>query len=480
VRIKLETLNPKFEAKTNDSNTKILFSILSGIFLAMAFPKLNFYPLAWVALVPFFYVLLLTNSLKERLKIGFVFGTVFFALNLFWVNELFRFVTFWAVLGFLMLVLFQMLFVLLFCYIFHQISERIKIDIFFPIVVAFLWVFVEWLRALGPFGVSAGVVGYSQANFLAFIQIASFSSVYGVSFVVIMFNMALANGLARKKYFGLIAAVVIIAGGFYYGQNALWDADCTRTKCVYTSIAIIQPNIDQMDKMKTSEVMRTYEIQDKMSRQAASQGAEIIIWPETAVFSYLLQDQVLSSRIRKLAVETGKWLIIGTPYYEKGKIFNSMVSISPSGEIVSRFNKLHLVPFGEYLPFRTLLFPILKAVGYYDQDFSPSQNDNAVFAAGKNIVPAICFESTFPSLVKQRVKINSSFILTLTNDAWFGNSSAAYFHLNTGIFRAIENRKYFIQAANTGISGSIDPYGRVMNRSRLNSQEVLFIPVPVN
>jgi apolipoprotein N-acyltransferase len=204
-----------------------------------------------------------------------------------------------------------------------------------------------------------------------------------------------------------------------------------------------------------------------------AEDPDIIIWPESAIFSYVLRDPALSVRIRKLAVESNAWLVFGTPHLEKGRPYNSVVSLSPKGEVVSRYDKEHRVPFGEYLPFRSILYPFLKGVGYYEAEFD-SNPDPVQLRIGKlKAATAICFESTFPQVIRERVKKDSDFILLVTNDAWFNDSPALYFHLDTGIFRAIENRKHFIQVANTGISAVIDPYGRILKCSKVNERKTL-------
>jgi len=216
-----------------------------------------------------------------------------------------------------------------------------------------------------------------------------------------------------------------------------------------------------------------FAVHEKMTRQAMREKPDMIIWPETAIFSYVLHDPPLLKRMRKLARDANAWLIFGTPHYIGKKTYNSIVSMSPSGKIISRYDKQQLVPFGEYLPFRKILYPVLKGVGYYEAEFNSNPHPEPVKAGNSKIAAAVCFESTFPDLIRERVKKNSDFILLVTNDAWFEDSSALYFHLNTGVFRAIEHRKYFIQAANTGLSAVIDPYGRVLKKTRVNQREIL-------
>jgi apolipoprotein N-acyltransferase len=244
--------------------------------------------------------------------------------------------------------------------------------------------------------------------------------------------------------------------------------------------ALVQPNIDQKDKLNPALVPAIFDIHAEMTEQAALDKPGIIIWPETAIFSYLLHDGRLLPRLRGLARESKAWIIFGTPHYAGGKAYNSIVAMSPEGEIVSRYDKQRLVPFGEYLPFRRYLYPMLKGVGYYDSEFSPGAGPRPVAADGLKLAAAVCFESTFPELIRERVLEGPDLILLVTNDAWFGDSSVLDFHLSTAVFRAVENRKYFIQAGNTGYSALIDPYGRMLKRSEVNRRQILTFEVPLS
>jgi apolipoprotein N-acyltransferase len=179
-----------------------------------------------------------------------------------------------------------------------------------------------------------------------------------------------------------------------------------------------------------------------------------------------------------LAKETNAWLVFGTPYYDGSRGYNSIAVLSPSGEITSRYDKQRLVPFGEYLPFRWVLYPFLKTTGFFDGDFSAAPKVSPIVINGVPVGAAVCFESTFTGTMRERAK-GTKFLLTVTNDGWFGDSAAASQHLDAGVFRAIENRQYFIQAANTGISALIDPNGRVLKRSQLNKREILTFEVPL-
>jgi len=496
-------------------------SITAGVLLALAFPKFNLFWIAWIALVPFFVALGSAKSFKDAMICGFLFGAVFFGIDLYWVTSLFRFAGWWVVFGWGALVLFQTLFMVLFALAFRLVISSFnfaRLDLnpfqpevtafvggmrrslgvssglkgfFYAVVVALLWVAVEWLRAWGPFGVTGGDLGYSQAAFLPIVQIASFSSVYGVSFLLVLCNVALALFAAGfKRWQPLLLSFLLVIMAVGYGMNAMRSpspvprssslTDVLRGSIRTVKISLIQPSIDQRDKLDPSKVFPIYETHERMTRQAMSERPEIVIWPESAVFTYLLKDNLLFPRLKRLLAEEGVWLIAGTPHYEGDTAFNSVASISPAGRVVSRYDKERPVPFGEYLPFRKILYPVLRGVGYYDSEFAGNPNPRAIRAGNLNIATAVCFESTFPELIKKRVNKNSDFILIVTNDAWFGDSAALEQHLNAGILRAVENRKYFIQAGNTGISAVIDPFGRVLKRTGVNQREILTFEIPLS
>jgi apolipoprotein N-acyltransferase len=480
-----------------------LYPIISGVLLGLAFPKFSFWWLAWVALVPFFIALNNARSMKESCAYSFSFGLVFFGINLFWITSLFRFAGWWAVAAWGALALFQALFIILFSTLYSLLSTS-KLNSYYLILNPILWVSIEFLRSLGPFGVTAGGLGYSQASFLPLIQIASFSGVYGVSFLVVFLNAALASLLPspadakpsplsqpldsargererveanrdrKTAVTWLVISVLLVIVATVYGNITLIRHSSFVIRN-FPKLALIQPNIDQMDKLNPVKIPEIFAIHEDMSRQAAKEKPEIIIWPETAIFTYILRDPVYFPKLKQLVVDTGAWFIIGTPHYEGNRIFNSMVSLDPRSGPVSRFDKEQLVPFGEYLPFRALLLPLLKQTGYFSQDFDFGEWAGPLLAGKYQIAPAICFESTFPGLIRRRVNGKTDFILTITNDSWFNDSAAPYEHLENGILRAIENRKYFVQVGNTGISAVIDPYGRVLKRTKLNERAVLVL-----
>jgi apolipoprotein N-acyltransferase len=444
----------------------------AAVLTALIFPKFNLTWLAWIALVPFFSLLITSQNRQEGLKQGFVFGFIFFLLHLYWLLTLAEFVSWWIVLGWIVLAIFQTLFILLFvCLV------LLTKPVWRSWAIPFFWVMVEWLRAWGPFGVSGGDLGYSQATCLPLIQIASFTSVYGVSFLIALVNAAFAQIMVERKKIGLlIVATGLLIATLVYGHFVLQQASQPTNQ--YLKLALIQANIPQKEKLNPRSVPQIFAVHQELTKKSLADRPDIIIWPETALFTYLFQDQQIWGGLQELIRQASCPFIIGTPHYQNGKAYNSVVSISATGEVLSFYYKQHLVPFGEYLPFRQLLFPILKGVGYYDSEFASDQPPGPLRIKNLSIAAAVCFESVFPQVIKERVNKETAFILLVTNDAWFGNSAASYFHLNAGVLRAIENRRYFVQVGNTGFSALIDPFGRIIKVSDLNKQQVLLVKVP--
>jgi apolipoprotein N-acyltransferase len=210
-----------------------------------------------------------------------------------------------------------------------------------------------------------------------------------------------------------------------------------------------------------------------MSRKAISSAPDIIIWPETAVTTYLFETKTMLSNVQDLIAAGGAYYLIGTPYTEKGKIYNSIVAFSRKGRMIGRYDKQRLVPFGEYLPLRPITYRLLQEDPLFANDYNSNPDPKLIDLGMVKAGIVICFESTFPYLVKDKVNKGAQFILVATNDAWFFNSSALYQHVQAAQMRAVENGIYVVQAANTGISAIIDPLGRVVKRSDIGRSSIL-------
>lgn len=471
----------------------IIFLIISGILCSLPFINFSLFPLAWVSLVPFFIALYKSKNDKESVLFGFVFGIFFFGITLYWITELRHFVSLWAYLGWIAVTLFQSLFIVVFSFILYRfvISRPSKYkgmwSFLWVLAPAVIWTLFEWLRSLGPYGITGGGLGYSQALFIPLIQIASFTGVYGISFIIVLFNTALTPLFIeqgsilerfKKQLLTTIAILILIFLVCFYGIVKV-NISPPHPEVNGLRIAIIQANIPQKEKLDYGLVNKIFDTHLKLSHEILPAKPQVIIWPETAITDYLMENAVLLSRLKKFTFKNSCHLIVGAPYFSQdGKIFNSLIAFSPKGNVIQRYDKKHLVPFGEYLPLRPLFYPLLKHTGnLFEEDFDSNPDVKPLPVKDYISAATICFESTFPYIVRKRLKHGGDFILVVTNDAWFGDSPAAKQHFYSGVFRAIENGSYLVQVANTGISGVVDPFGRILKKTKLGERTAFIVKV---
>jgi apolipoprotein N-acyltransferase len=237
----------------------------------------------------------------------------------------------------------------------------------------------------------------------------------------------------------------------------------------------VQGNVPQDEKWDTARASQIFERYLRLTREAAARGARLVVWPESSTPFLFEEDPYVRDSIRGVAVQTGTYTLVGSDQIERTrppKYYNAAFMVGPDGRTLAVYRKIHLVPFGEYVPLKGLLFfaaPLVQAVS----DFSAGETAVLLPYEGFPISTAICFEVVYPELVRQSVVAGSELLTTITNDAWFGTSSAPYQHFEQASVRAIEEGRYLVRAANTGISGIVDPYGRVLQQSRLLEPVVL-------
>ncbi|NIQ08785.1 MAG: apolipoprotein N-acyltransferase, partial [Gammaproteobacteria bacterium] len=311
-----------------------------------------------------------------------------------------------------------------------------------------LWVALEFLREFLLTGFPWATIGYSQHTWLAMIQSADLFGVYGISFLLILCNAVLAdlvlslkNRQKERAPFGaFIVFLVFLAANYLYGQWCLQQSPDERVKTLRT--ALIQGNIPQDLKWKPDNQLNTVKTYRDLSLRAERAGAEdLLVWPEAATPFYFQDGGKLADSVQKLPIETGASLLFGSPAYlggpERYQYLNSAFMLSPSGKIIGRSDKIHLVPFGEYVPLGAFLPFVNKLVAGIG-DYSPGEI-NPLPIADRYLGVLVCYEVIFPELARQYVRQGSSLLINITNDAWFGESSAPWQHLAMARFRAIEN-----------------------------------------
>ena len=241
-------------------------------------------------------------------------------------------------------------------------------------------------------------------------------------------------------------------------------------------VGLVQGNIDQSVKWDESFQKETLRIYERLSLRVAEKEAELIIWPETATPFFFQDAKEYQPVVLDIPRKVRAFLLFGSPSYrfEQGKVdhYNSAYLVSPSGEIIGKYDKIHLVPFGEYVPLSNLL-SFIGSLGEGIGNFKSGREfSNFSLPQGKFGV-LICFEIIFPDLCRRFVKRGANFLVTITNDAWFGKTSAPCQHLSLATFRAVENRVFIARAANTGISALIDPKGRIIRQGGLFTEEAM-------
>lgn len=447
----------------------LLIAAGSGLLLSAAFPRPDLYLLAWIALVPLFAVMR-----RRPFASGFAAGLVFFAVVLYWLNIVMT--TYGGLSPFLSLLAYLFLLIYLAGYfaVVTWAACRLEILLKIPALVSLpiLWVALEYLRGILLTGFPWALLGYSQQNFLPAIQSADVTGVYGVSLLLVAVNAALAWLLRepRRKLAWCGALAVLLLSVSHLGYGFWREMQPLDQREVQLQVALVQGNIDQAIKWNPEQRQATVDKYLQLSSQGGAPAPELIIWPEAATPFYLQDPSLYAAQVRQLPEQLGSYLLVGSPAYQQVSEqsylnYNSAFLFSPQGVELGRSDKIHLVPFGEYVPLGNLLSFVDKLVVGVG-DFSPG-TIRPLPLNGYSLGVLICYEAIFPELAREYVRQGSDLLVNLTNDAWFGNSSAPYQHLAMTRFRAIENRVWLARSANTGISALIAPSGKVVAASAL-------------
>ena len=465
--------------------TDIILSIISGLMFVLAFPPFDFFPFAWFALVPLLIALWEKNA-RTSFLIGILTGLFYFLGTIYWVFHSMYFYGYIAAplsaLILLLLCLYLAVYTGIFSVLFSYISERSRLPA--VMIVPFLWVTIDVMRTYAPIlGFPWSSLGYSQYKFLPLIQIADVTGIYGISFLVTAVNSAIFDVIfcwpkrMRKEpllsWWPLTLSIIIIfitiAGTLFYGYNKLSENSNSRS----LKVSIVQGNIPQDKKWEAAfqrEVLDTYK---RLSLSVSANSPDLIVWPETAVPFIFGYDKILTEDIFSFQKQLGIHLLFGSMLAKDAdRLSNSAVLLSPEGTILSTYDKIHLVPYGEYVPLRKL-FPFIEKITAGIGDFLPGEGPVVMQTPFAKIGNLICYEIIFPGLVRQFVDNGANVLVTITNDAWFGRTSAPYQHFYMAVFRAVENRVPVVRAANTGISGFIDSKGRIISKSDIFVENAL-------
>jgi len=464
-----------------------VLSVLSGVLVVLSFPPLKLGFIAYFALIPFILAFI-RDDFHFGFEKGYILGVVLNFGILYWLAFNKGTEWYWAFLSMVGAVLFLALNYgvvgLVFGFVGRRFGSRIALC-----VLPLIWCSVEYVRSLGTLGFTWNNLCYTQVYALPLIQISDMAGSFFISFIVVLTNVVFYNVLFGKDNRGekLLQVGAVFAVFLFlnvYGILAMDKYPLNGCSSRPARIGVVQPDIDPNEKWSAAFYEENLFTLHSLTDSVAKYGVDLVVWPETAVPSYLrINRRGELGRIRRHLSRIGSCLLTGVPDFEykngKYRFYNSAFFISPEqkGEI-AYYRKLRLVPFGEYIPLSGL-WPELRHLNLGQGNFQAGK-DVTIFRTPliKNISEArdtvlnfsvaICYESSFPDIVRKGVLRGAEMLVVITNDAWFGNTTAPYLHAEISRFRAIENRIPVVRAANTGVSMIVEPTGVVLKKLGFN------------
>ncbi len=466
------------------SRHRKILALLSGILLTLPFLSYSLGPVAWIALVPLL-VAVWGRTFREGFLLGLIAGLVWAYGSFYWLYL----VTF---PGYLVLGLYLALYPALWSAWTARIFSRRPGWIWWAAPAA--WTALEYLRAYFLSGLPWNLLGAGQVANLPLIQISDLTGVYGVGFLLVLVNTAIAAAAVYlrdrsrpgralpARPTGIVPAAVLLTAALVYGGRILRTED-GEPPADPLEVTVVQGSIRQEDKWVPGLAPAHFRTHLELSERALAGGSDLLIWPESALPYHLEEQPAVRTRLEELAARSGAHLLIGGDSRDETGNYNSAFLFDPAGGPLRRYDKVHLVPFGEFTPLKSV-FPFLSHVVPHEEDFSPGPGYE-VFpltglpprrGPGVRIGVLICYEDIFPAAARELVRGGANLLVNITNDAWFGRTPAPFQHSAGSVFRAVENRVWLARAANTGYSCVIDPRGRIIGEVTDRSGRALFVP----
>jgi apolipoprotein N-acyltransferase len=459
---------------------------VSGACLALGFPRYGHPAFAWIALVPLLVALTGWTGRPgpvpgqpplRAFTLGLLAGLVYFVGTVYWTGAVV--VTFGglpapvALVAVILLASYLALYPALAALVVTHLVRAHGVSGVFVAPAA--WTGAELIRGHLFGGFPWVPLGNSQVTVLPVAQLASVFGVYGLSAVVAGVNALLAYAVlstGRRRGLAAAGAILLPLAIAAWGTVRIADGAWTRAGTP-VQVGLVQANIAQNDKWDPTQARRIFTTYLAMTRDVARRGATYVIWPESSL-PFRFEDHAEGkAAVEGLARELGIHLLFGSDQLVGGDTsYNAAFQLAPDGRTLAIYRKIHLVPFGEFIPvadWLTFFPPLVETLGGF-APFAPGDS-MVMLPLGEHVTStAICYEVVYPSLVARAVRDGSELLTTITNDAWYGQSSAPFQHFEMAAMRAIEQGRYLARAANTGISGIVDPYGRVVARSGLFEQ----------
>ncbi len=423
---------------------KFVLCILSGILLFLSFPPFDHWYLALVGFIP------LLISLDEKISLnflkGWLSGIVFYSFSLYWLKSVSGY---W----YLVLAIYLGLYWGLFSFLLTSLPPAGKI--FSGMCI---WFFIETLMANLLTGFPWLALGLSQWNNPFILPFSAISGIYGISMIVVLSNLTLFYGFRKRYGMSLIISSFIFLSIFFYSQSY----SPAGKKISPVNLLIIQENIPSNTLINPMDIFTSYYLTTE--KLLKNKKVDLVVWPESTYPDIISKKKKILSKIKDLTKKHNCGIVFGSLIEENGNIFNSAIFIK--GEKIRIYRKMHLVPYGEFVPGRK--FQFIKKIysrvsGVPLPDLTPGNKYTIFKINGLKFCTPICFENIFPRIIRNFNIKGSNLFIVITNDSWFGKSAGPYQHFAHNIFRAVETGKYFIQVSTTGISGVVSPTGKIVS-----------------
>lgn len=436
----------------------------------MCQPPISLFPLAFIALLPLLYALE-KYSYRNSFIPGFITGIVSYLGTIYWVVVAMHTYggidIYTSILILLLFVLYLALYTGVFSLAVVTLDRKLSVPVYLAAPIA--WVLLEYLRGIALTGFPWSFLAHSQHNFPAFIQVASITGTYFISFLIAAINCLILFVFLKRpisKFF-ITVVCIMVSATIIYGITRLRE-----TQEANLTTAIIQGNIRQDVKWDDAFKIKTISIYYHNTVRNGS-NVDFIVWPETALPLVFNEEVYVNQVIKTIPPLVNSPLLFGTIWKDRnGNLYNSSYVLGKNGDVNGIYNKEHLVPFGEYTPLIRYL-PFLQKITAQGAGFASGEGHAPIITSTGKVGILICYEGVFPYITNETVRKGAQFLVNLTNDAWYERTSAAFQHLAFYVFRAIETDRYVLRAANTGISAIIDPRGRITKRTPIFQEQVL-------
>jgi len=479
-----------FVARLLPSAPLVFPAILSGVAVTLSFPRASAGLLSFVALVPLFAaVARVRPGRRDAFRAGFLFGMTCYLTMLWWIVKLIPSadVTIpWLMTpALIVLVLYLAVYPAFFLLVTGALARHRAGA--FAIMAPALWTLFEVARNRGELAFPWGSLGYALSDYPVLAQSASGFGVPGLSFLIVTVNALVAGAFVvrgvRARALYAVLALAVVAAMALHGRPALRATAAAETAAPKLRVSVVQPNVDLAVKWKPEFKDSTLRLQQRLAREAAAAGGELVIFPETAVPAYIDRDRSFKPGLTRLAHTLGVPIYIGFLDYRYDgpgdalNIYNSSGLFDRDGGL-QRYDKTHLLPFGESLPLATRL-RWLRKIDFGQANFQPGPARAPLDAGFARLTPLICFESVFPYLCARGVRQGAQIFVNITNDGWFGDTPGPYQHAQMAILRAVEFRRPLVRSANSGVSMVISPAGEVVAHLGLYQEGIITTDVPL-